>query len=538
MNNRTLDFAIIGGGVSGVYSAWRLKKAHPDKNIQLFEYSNRIGGKLMTVQLPDMPDVNAELGGMRIIPGEQKLIMGLVEAMGLQLKLFPMGAKDDPTGKNNFAYFRETHMKVGDLSNSDMVPYALDWAERGHGPNQLQAQVMNMLVPNWASLESDDWFDVEVLGKPLWKWGFWNLLYEVLTPEGYQFIREACGYDTNVSNGNAVNLLPTGGEYDGSDTYQTPVDGMESIPVATAKQFKDLDGEINFNQFLRRIVRNESGLYELTFSSTRTLDGHTSVLHDQPPTTLTAEHVILAMPRASLEAIEWDQWQADDFLRENIPSVLIQDAFKLVLGYEYPWWETLGVIAGRSLSDLPIRQTLYFGQEVVKHCNEEGPQKAPVVPEPGHVKCEKALLMASYNDISTVPFWKGLEKGQPFGKEPRAHLATEKMVEQTHKQVMELHGQEGILKPFAAAYRDWSAFPFGGAWHSWKAGYKYNDICARMTHPVETEKVYICGEAYSMDQGWAEGALETAEQMLTESLGVESFLEPENQSDPMRRLRY
>ena len=540
MKNQVIDFAIIGGGISGAYAAWRLKHACPGKNIQLFEYSNRIGGKLLTVQLPGMPDVNAELGGMRIIPSEHKLMAALVSVMGLALRDFPMGAKDDPMGDNNIAYFRERRMKVGDLAKSDVIPYKLDWAERGFGPNDLQAQVMKMLVPEWQSLSDDDWFEVEVLGRPLWEYGFWNLLYEVLSPEGYQFIREACGYDTNVCNGNAVNLLPTGGEYDGSSTYQTPVKGMQAIPVAVAEHFVNLGGNLHFNQCLKRIVRRDDGRYDLQFVRTATVNGKTHLLaqgsdiqsHAQ------AEHVILAMPRVALESIEWDQWQRNEFLKKNIPSVLVQNAFKLVLGYEYAWWKALGLTAGRSLTDLPIRQTLYFGEQDNDAGESRSKRANPGKGKSTRNKTARALLMASYSDITNVPFWKGLERGESFGEEPQAHLATDRMVKAAQRQIAELHGQRALPEPYAAAYRDWSEFPFGGAWHSWKAGFKYNEIARQMTHPVKSEKVYICGEAYSTDQGWAEGALETAEQMLTDDLGLKPHESVSQRSDPMRRKRY
>jgi L-2-hydroxyglutarate oxidase LhgO len=39
----TIDYPIIGGGVAGTYCAWPLKEKYPDKEIVLFEYSNRIG---------------------------------------------------------------------------------------------------------------------------------------------------------------------------------------------------------------------------------------------------------------------------------------------------------------------------------------------------------------------------------------------------------------------------------------------------------------------------------------------------------------
>ena len=45
-----LDVAVVGGGVSGAYSAWRLQTERgPAERIALFEYSNRIGGRLFTV---------------------------------------------------------------------------------------------------------------------------------------------------------------------------------------------------------------------------------------------------------------------------------------------------------------------------------------------------------------------------------------------------------------------------------------------------------------------------------------------------------
>ena len=40
MSNGNIDIAIIGGGVSGVYCAWRLKKKYRTKNIVVFEGSN------------------------------------------------------------------------------------------------------------------------------------------------------------------------------------------------------------------------------------------------------------------------------------------------------------------------------------------------------------------------------------------------------------------------------------------------------------------------------------------------------------------
>jgi len=62
-----LDIAIVGGGVSGVYAAWRLRRDMPHLRIRLFEASERIGGRLHSVSFPQAPHLVAEAGGMRFL---------------------------------------------------------------------------------------------------------------------------------------------------------------------------------------------------------------------------------------------------------------------------------------------------------------------------------------------------------------------------------------------------------------------------------------------------------------------------------------
>jgi len=42
-----------------------------------------------------------------------------------------------------------------------------------------------------------------------------------------------------------------------------------------------------------------------------------------------------------------------------------------------------------------------------------------------------------------------------------------------------------------------------------------------MLKPVENDDIFIAGEAYSIGQGWVEGALTTAETMLEEYFGLQ-----------------
>src|SRR5579859_5559199 len=113
-----IDIAIVGGGVSGVYSAWRLKQADPKKKIVVFEASGHIGGRLLSVKPPDISNMVAELGGMRILPAIQPLIKRLLEVLNgnlppdqlIETYKFPV---DEP---QNIAYLRGTWLRLSDFT--------------------------------------------------------------------------------------------------------------------------------------------------------------------------------------------------------------------------------------------------------------------------------------------------------------------------------------------------------------------------------------------------------------------------------------
>lgn len=525
MSDLYLDTAIIGGGASGAYTAWRLQQAYgKERKIALFEYSNRIGGRLYTVTLPGLPNVKAEVGGMRYIPTEHYMVADLITHLGLVTKPFPMGAPA-PVGSNcNIFYLRGKHLRLHELSDPAKVPYNLAWSERGLGPTNLQVQVMNYVFPNMQNLSLCQQMQITAYGKHLWQFGFWDLMFRTLSNEGYQFMKDAGGYDANVANANAVTQLPAT-EYSDSTQFLTLKDGYDQLPIRLVQQFNNeipgivpLGERVYMNHCLAEIQEHAGEYrYKLIFHPTteQLHDGGTKSKVDKnaTPVVVYAKHIILAMPRRSLELIKANFFFDDPWLKENIKSVLIQPAFKLFLAYERPWWRALGLVAGRSVTDLPIRQVYYFGTE----SEQEGGQ--PWL---------NSLLMASYNDISTVPFWKGLEAGPAFkGYRPACieadntdvilpmeNKATDEMVFVANKQVGEVHAQQEIPRPYSAVYHDWSGDPYGGGWHEWKANYRLDKIMWQMLKPVDAEDIFIVGEAYSIGQGWVEGALCTAEQML------------------------
>ena len=62
-----VDVVIVGGGVGGLYTAWRLMKS-TDLTIAVLEASDRFGGRFHTVSMPG--GFPADLGAMRYLTKE------------------------------------------------------------------------------------------------------------------------------------------------------------------------------------------------------------------------------------------------------------------------------------------------------------------------------------------------------------------------------------------------------------------------------------------------------------------------------------
>jgi monoamine oxidase len=222
-------------------------------------------------------------------------------------------------------------------------------------------------------------------------------------------------------------------------------------------------------------------------------------------------------------------------LKQMLDTVTSVPALKLFLLYEQRWWEKLatgGIVQGRSICDLPIRQTYYFKPDACEQgsCRDYG------------------LLMASYDDAHMVDYWKGLEDSQErnirsqnelsqrltalptsfSGRRgttankvqtppPNLSQAPEIMIQHARQQLALLHGinVQDIPEALIGVSIDWSSDPLGGAWHLWKPQVDVEQIMRRIKQPLgDQHKIYIIGEAYSGMQAWVEGALTATEVVL------------------------
>ncbi|OCX53258.1 amine oxidase [Mucilaginibacter sp. PPCGB 2223] len=525
MKEETIDIAIIGGGVSGVYSAWKLKQKPENKNkkIVVFEGSDHIGGRLLSVQPPGIPNMVAELGGMRILENAQPLIVKLIKDLnkGLpknnQIELYPFPV-DQP---QNLAYLRGEYLRLSDFtSEPNKVPYQLTFLEKGNTPGSVIVNAIEQIVPGITDpdLTEDDRRkmaqEASFAGEPLYKQGFWNVLYRVISGEAYQFGMDAGGYDSTLLNWNAADAIPWYlTDFGINPVYKGFKNGFQQVPLTLADFFEKIGGEIRLKHKLESF-EYVSGKFHLVVNSK----------------VVVANTLILAMPRRSLDLLA-PTCPPLQSIEQLTGSVTPRPLFKLFTTYSSPWWLAAGYTAangtfvpvnsGRSVTDLPVRQTYYWP-------NNDG---SPAVKG-------EAMLLASYDDGNNIGFWDGLRPQRsrtwehnlshpkidnpfvgdaPHTKENEAwhqHQAPAKMVAEVARQLQLMHGLSHTPIVNNAAFRDWGEDPFGGGWNSWNIGVKSWEVKHKITHPIEVMPLHICGEAYSDYQGWVEGALQTAELML------------------------
>ncbi|WP_207538720.1 flavin monoamine oxidase family protein [Sabulicella rubraurantiaca] len=557
-NEPDVDVAIIGGGISGIYAGWRLlasplgssqpaewaqKRDGPIK-VALFEGSDRIGGRLLSGRSPHMADTTAELGGMRYVAPAQKLVTALVERV-LRLPFHEQVVAVDA----NIAFLRGRLLRSRDLASPAPLPFWFSpeeaaWLAARTGPDQtpsaLIQRVLTRLMPDvLARLQAGTLREylasVQVGGLPLWRHGFWNLLAEGMSPDGYVAARTTIGYDCLGGNSNALDLTAAFFDFVPGVSYRMVNDGYEAVPWQLQQRFQQAGGEVRFGTWLEG------------FGAHGLADGPQGVrLRFRDGSDVTARAVILAMPRRSIELLRPEGevlGPSNMAFRQALASVTAIPLFKLFLLYPQCWWQQAGVTKGRSLTDMPLRQCYYW---------PSGPDGTGV-PKPS----EPGLLMA-YDDLLNVSFWSGLDTRREVQKASRhpgathhhhhwplfprspapeatapgdeyaallqrnwtGHTATAPMVREMHRQLMLMHGVDTAPEPIDAAYMDWGRDPYGGGVHLWNPNFFSDEMMPRMTQPLDGFPCYLCGEAYSTNQTWVEGALQTAEIVLQKRLGL------------------
>jgi hypothetical protein len=360
--------------------------------------------------------------------------------------------------------------------------------------------------------------------------GLWNLLQHFLSNEACLLIHDSLGYESVVGNWNAADAIPWFLAEFAEQKWKMIPEGFQHIIERLEEEILKHGGDVKTKHQLEVIKPINQGDYkwELQFKG-----------NDKK---YIARKVILALPRKPLEELEvrHKRWK-NIVKKEMLSKVHPHKLFKLFVVYKEAWWAKLkqheellalpGGDNGRVFTDLPVRQIYYYGPEWIKaHSGKEFLRK----------RRQSWSLLMIYNDSHYVGFWstfsaaaspdsKAANRGKkylsfptndglsPQEKEKLREIADsdegawERMIDKIHGLLVELHGVDpnGIPRPIIGVYKDWR---IEGGWHTWEIHESSKENASKIIEPITD--LFICGEAYSTEQGWVEGALKTTEWVL------------------------
>jgi len=338
--------------------------------------------------------------------------------------------------------------------------------------------------------------------------GFWNVLQHYLSHEAVNLVRDGFGYESIVCNWNAAEAIRWFVDDFAKSDYLTVKGGMQEVAAQLWARFRNASkGNRWFPGHHLTSVSKEGKSYRLTFTMSEESGRESSVQ-------VLANRVVLALPKQDLLQVEFhgfdDRKDKDDLRdwRGHLDDVAAQTLFKLFLAYDEPWW-----LGGRKrfVTDLPLRQVYCFAPD--RSSNQ-------------------AWVMASYNDGHYADFWSpvlldksgdapylregflSLSDGEPLHSILKRFGISERLMSKAHKQLELLHG-DTIPEPRTGLAVAWRRPDHLDGWHTWNVPCQTQDSIVRIRRVFSKQDIFVCGEAYSAEQGWIEGALRSAEGVLS-----------------------
>jgi monoamine oxidase len=575
------DIAIVGAGVAGLYVASRLlsEPAYKAKSIALFDAANRVGGRILSISVPGIPYI-AELGAMRYLP-EQILTRSIIqnrlqlehsdftfETEGYFLRgkyisqkaftaakatrpprnVFPYDVDETEIGKSPIDLIvLSIHRALRELELLDMEYRG---EARGFSILALQQKLRNLNEKTHRSnlithFTTKEWRLIKrygrINGRALYEIAFWDLIRQFLSREAYNLVYDGSGGYQHLNAADAIVWFLS--DFAGSP-YRTVVGGMGRL---VEKLREEIDNRANFppNDRLQlfnlgwnlREVRHQAGgkngFIQLTFAVNETVGGAVPTAIK----TISAATVVLALPQPALKIINFFDFQiergdsskrAADRFNTMLNAVSANPLFKACVLYDKPWWgEDKKSSCFRIFTDLPLRQIYYFGSAKCQ-VSTNGDRR---------LTCMVLLFV----DARYAQYWKRLDEMNKAGQKYYSSVLEKSMNEPSRTEfhrVVGVYGTGNIVatrvedllakvagkgapRPDVLVLKHWHDWPYHAGWHAWTAGARSWEVSEKLVRPFLDADLFICGEAFSGEQGWIEGALKSAERVL-ERMGLAS----------------
>lgn len=570
--------AIVGAGMSGLYSAWRLQNEAGISDFAILERSNRTGGRLDSDLVnfknqhhqcgdPEYIEVKEEQGGMRFLFDDMDTLMALFLALDLENQIvpFPMNS-----GGNNRLFFRGESFSVKDAQKDDYAIwselYNLAPSEQGVNPKDIVNVVFNRILkanPQFKdrpeSRGPEFWQDFRLdckwNGKGLNEWSLWDLFTDMgYSQECITMLYRVLGFNgtflSGMNAGVAYQLLE---DFPANVQFKTFTKGFSTLPNALVDKIGT--ERIHLDTSVESIEFDEcTQEYKLKIQQGNCKCGSTK--------TLRADKVILGLPRLALEklfaksnAFNSDNRERAEKIWNTLQTASNQPLLKINLYYDSAWWGEgstgrPAVEFGPNFADLPTGSVYPFyavdeklaAQLMYQESGQAASDKVQVeLDKTAKEKYKKPAALTIYCDYLNINFWSALQASGPKYEHLDLHNyvesvpgdmypATVAVVEQATKFFKDIFNTHYVPAPILTSARIWQGSvnfdvpveqQFGYGVHQWAVGADDRQVMKDLVQPLPN--LFMCGEAFSDYQGWVEGALRSTDLVLEQGFNLKPF---------------
>jgi hypothetical protein len=499
-----VKYGIVGGGIAGLYCAWKLLKRDPECEVVLFEARSELGGRIQTQMLGPF---FAECGPMRF----ELAIEPYFEALTKELNIPFSSFKPTSSGVSDTKY----NLLVNEISAAataegretsalDLLQYAIyrifhrdDRSLKLAIDDVIGGGITSKISLFCGSLYDEDYDQIRTEqrfeGEYLFHSGFWNVLERVLSPEAISKIRDTgTFYHLMPENPSASEwsifwlrlFRPDADLWTIPGGVSTVIDALhDQIKILAKKKRSKSRFRLELNTTIEKI-ENSPNKKGVTLISAEKDEEH-------------CDHAILAIPAVPLQTIVAPfPHDVHTYIRGVIPFPLL----KVFVVINRPWWKTPPK-PHENAHRVPTREL---------HYSDQGDQ----------------CLILFYMDRPATAYWKpyiedhhvkAQVSSPPALKDELARLVARLLPNDSASEAKHLERVSKSIVNFAI--RDWSKPPFGAACHAWapKVEVPAAIHCLRAfgLKGSKLHNVHICGEAYSDYQGFIEGSLRSAENVLS-----------------------
>ncbi|HYI08030.1 MAG TPA: hypothetical protein VEK57_03065 [Thermoanaerobaculia bacterium] len=385
----TRTYSIFGAGAAGLYTAWRLlegkqktKKGmleQPGKGdiLELYDWgkydfskahpgTRAPGARVCTWHHKnDKTQSYVELGGMRYSKWDgsakkanggraagHRVVTTVISLLGLDKYSVPFNESGNP-----LFYLRTKNLYLDSITSSNPAPYHVDNYGADTSPDTAFGTIEQLAVNE--DLTRTQWNDfyqhgritadlpdssVFQKGDLLRDVGYWNLMYDQLGGEGFNYAADGNGYTSNVINWNSADAFESNDEFTPGTQYSTLTIGYSGMFTAL------------FDEIVK--LARKKGVDFRYYPDTRlhSIIGKDNIVHFTYATrenpwksagSRTADAAWLAMPRASIDLVA----QATRFVEPGgvdvlnhekvqlyLEAAIMQPSYKVGMFFKEEWW--------------------------------------------------------------------------------------------------------------------------------------------------------------------------------------------------------